>query len=137
MNTLIITGNLTRDCIHLQGKHEEIDLLLFSIANNEGCGDNKKTTFFDCSYARKSLTKLAPFLSKGTAVLLRGTPSIKEWASKDGTVHYSLSLKVGTLEIIGGKPQQAHPLQASLSGQQAESPAPVPRVNPEEERLPF
>jgi single-strand DNA-binding protein len=52
--------------------------------------------------------KLAPLLLKGQQVwVTAGSPRVKEFAKKDGTVGASLTATVNDLQLIGGKPDAA------------------------------
>lgn len=115
---LIANGNLTKDAtIHKQrNERGEYDLVTFTVAVNEGRGQDKKTAFIPCLYSRTNLSKLVPYLTKGTSVLLEGRPSIHEWTSRDGARHADIQCSVDNLELIGSKPQQ--PQQAPQTAPQ-------------------
>lgn len=70
MNKFIATGNLTRDPELIYYKDKAC--LKFSIANNEGWGDNKKTNFFDVSVWGKTAESLQKLIRKGSKVLVQG-----------------------------------------------------------------
>ena len=71
MNKFIVTGNLTKDA-DLKYTQNDKAYSKFSIANNEGFGENKKTNFFNCTLFGKSAENLNRFLVKGQKVLVTG-----------------------------------------------------------------
>lgn len=118
MYELTANGNLTKDAtIHKQrNERGEYDLITFTVAVNKGRGQDKKTSFVPCLYARTNLSKLVPYLTKGTSVLFKGEPSPHEWTSRDGARHVDIQCNVEKLELIGSKPQQ--PQQAPQTAPQ-------------------
>jgi single-strand DNA-binding protein len=50
----------------------------FSVAVNQGYGDNKTTLWIDCAKWGEK-TGIAEYLKKGTKVALSGEPSLRKW----------------------------------------------------------
>ena len=83
MNKIIINGNLTSDIEVIEGKNYTVGN--FTIANNEGFGDNQKTTFVRCSlFGEKRVESLEKYLLKGCKVLLTGRLDITSKAEGKG-----------------------------------------------------
>ncbi|WP_271814536.1 single-stranded DNA-binding protein [Clostridium beijerinckii] len=105
MNKFIVTGNLTADA-SLQYTTNEKPYSKFTIANNEGFGDNKKTAFFNCTLWGKGAENLNRFLIKGQKILVTGKIEINKYKDKEGNDKQNIEINVdsfGGVELIGGK----------------------------------
>ena len=108
MNKFIATGNITKDA-ELRYTANDKAYSKFSIANNEGYGDNKKTNFFNCTLWGKSAENLNRFLVKGQKVLITGKVEINDYKDKEGVERKIIDINVdsfGGVELIGNKAQQ-------------------------------
>lgn len=76
MRIITIAGRLTRDAQHKSTTQSEF--CAFSVAADDGFGDNKTTLFFDCTKWGKGAAKLTEYLLKGTAVTVTGSLGMKE-----------------------------------------------------------
>jgi len=98
MNKLIINGNLVNDMEVITTKNYVVGN--FTIANNEGYGDNQRTTFLRCSiFGEKRVDSIEKYLLKGTKVLLTGKLEITSKEVDDEYKNYT-SLIVDELEIL-------------------------------------
>lgn len=75
----------------------------FSVANNTGYGEKKKTQWIDCDLWGNRGEKLANYLVKGQAVLIYGEIELHEYQAKDGTHKATLKCRVTDLELLGKK----------------------------------
>ena len=108
MNKFIVTGNLTKDA-DLKYTQNDKAYSKFSIANNEGFGENKKTNFFNCTLFGKSAESLNRFLIKGQKVLITGRVELGKYTDKEGIERTTTDIIVdsfGGIELIGNKVQQ-------------------------------
>ena len=108
MNRVILSGNLTKDA-DLRYTTNEKAYSKFCIANNEGYGENKKTTFFNCTLWGKSAENLNSFLVKGQKVLITGKVEINDYKDREGVERKIIDINVdsfGGIELIGNKVQQ-------------------------------
>ena len=108
MNKFIVTANLTKDA-ELRYTANDKAYSKFSIANNEGYGDNKKTNFFNCTLWGKSAENLNRFLTKGQKVLITGKVEINDYKDKEGVERKIIDINVdsfGGVELLGNKAQQ-------------------------------
>ena len=119
MLKLIAIGHLGKDCITntVNGK----SVINFSIAHTEKFKDaqgsqKEKTTWVECAYWTDR-TAVAPYLKKGTQVYVEGTPEVRTYPKNDGTTGTSLSLRVMTVQLLGGRTdgQQSSGYQTSSS----------------------
>ena len=108
MNKIILTGNITKDA-ELRYTANDKAYSKFSIANNEGYGDNQKTNFFNCTLWGKSAENLNRFLTKGQKVLITGKVEINDYKDKEGIERKIIDINVdsfGGVELLGNKAQQ-------------------------------
>lgn len=81
----------------------------FSVANNTGYGDKKKTVWVDCDLWGNRGEKLANYLMKGQAVLVYGEIELHEYQAKDGANKAQLRCRVSDIELIGSKKDGEQP----------------------------
>ena len=108
MNRVILTANLTKDA-ELRYTQNDKPYSKFSIANNEGYGDNQKTNFFNCTLWGKSAENLNRFLTKGQKVLITGKVEINDYKDREGVERKIIDINVdsfGGVELLGNKAQQ-------------------------------
>lgn len=108
MNKFIVTANLTKDA-ELRYTANDKAYSKFSIANNEGYGDNQKTNFFNCTLWGKSAENLNRFLTKGQKVLITGRVELGKYTDKEGVERLTTDIIVdsfGGVELLGNKAQQ-------------------------------
>ena len=77
MNKVILCGNLVKDMDVkvIKGKTKKADDVIvgrFTLAVNEGYGDNKKATFIPVTIFNKTVENLEEYLIKGTKVNVIG-----------------------------------------------------------------
>lgn len=109
MQKLIIAGNIGRDA-ELRTTQNGDQVAGFSVAVSNGKDENgnwRDSTWFDCSLWGKRATALAPFLTKGTRVVVEGRPSAR---AHDGKVY--LQCRVYELTLLGGGDQAGSQQQA-------------------------
>lgn len=115
MIKLQIIGNLGKDCTtnNVNGKN----VINFSVAHTEKFTVNgekrEKTTWVEASYWTDK-TGIAPYLKKGQQVFVEGQPEVKTYTTNDGKTGASLTLRVFSVQLLGGKQetqQQAAPAQ--------------------------
>lgn len=104
-----IIGRLTKDAKVLTGSNNR-EFIAFTIAENfpyknkEGKRE-QQTTFIDCAYGRS--IKIAPYLTKGTIVVVNGRLKPHLFTDKEGTQKAGIQMQVNDLTLQGGgaKPQ--------------------------------
>lgn len=100
MIKLTAIGNLGRDSVtnEVNGKH----VINFSVAHTERFKDQEKTIWIECAYWTERLG-IAPYLKKGATVYVEGTPDIRTYQTNDGRQGASLTLRVQSVQLVGGK----------------------------------
>lgn len=105
MIKLQVIGNLGKDCVvnTVNGKN----VINFNVAHTEKYKDSsgaqrEKTTWVDCAWWTDRAT-IAPYLKKGKQVYAEGTPEVRTYQTNDGKSGASLSLRVQTVQLLGGR----------------------------------
>ena len=81
----------------------------FSVAVNDGWGDNKKTIWFRVSAWRKQAETVNEFLAKGSKVLIEGRIRADDngnprlWNRQDGSVASSFELSATNVTFLSSK----------------------------------
>ena len=93
MNKVILCGNLTKDMDVkiIKGKtKKDNDVIVgrFTLAVNEGYGENKKATFIPVTIFNKTVENLEEYLIKGTKVNVVGRLDINNTETEEGYKTY-------------------------------------------------
>lgn len=93
MNKVILCGNLTKDMdvkIYKGKTKKDNDTIVgrFTVAVNEGYGDNKKTTFIPVTIFNKTVENLEEYLIKGTKVNICGKLDVQNKETEEGYKTY-------------------------------------------------
>lgn len=125
MIKLTAIGNLGRDAVlnTVSGKN----VINFTVAHTERYKDAQgnqkdKTIWVDCAYWTER-TGIAPYLKKGTQVYVEGQPEVRTYTNKDGVHGATLSLRVSSVQLLGGKSNDSG---TNVDYQAAASTAPAP-----------
>lgn len=97
MKNITIAGRITRDAVTRTTQQGD-KVTGFSVAVDDGFGQNKRTLFFDCSLWGKRGDALAQYLVKGASVTVAGDLSTRE---HDGKTY--LTIRVSEITLQGGK----------------------------------
>ena len=81
MQPMFITGSLGRDA-ELKSTQNGDNILSFSVASNQGYGENKTTNWYRCTLWGKRGASIAQYLTKGTKVSVFGEFSTSEYEGK-------------------------------------------------------
>lgn len=100
MKNITIAGRTGKDAV-LRRLQDGTPVLGFSVAVDDGYGQNKRTLWFDCSVFGKRGEGLEPHLKKGTAVAVSGDMSTRE---HDGKTYLTVRVSEVTLQGGGEKP---------------------------------
>jgi single-strand DNA-binding protein len=126
MIKLQVIGNLGKDCVvnNVNGKN----VMNFTVAHTEKYKDStgaqrEKTIWVDCAYWNER-TAISPYLKKGTQVYVEGSPEVRTYTTQDGKSGASLSLRVQSIQLLGGRNAESGYGGGSSSGGQ-EMPAPA------------
>lgn len=137
MIKLQVIGNLGKDCTtnNVNGR----TVMNFSVAHTEkirdASGQSKdKTIWVECAYWTEK-TGIAPYLRKGTQVFVEGQPDIRTYSKNDGTTGVSLTLRVVSVQLLGGGRNEGESLDPSAT--HTASGESVPGGSHADEEMPF
>lgn len=118
MIKLQVIGNLGKDCITntVNGK----SVMNFNVAHTEKFRDSQgvqkdKTIWVECAYW-SDRTGVAPYLKKGTQVYVEGTPEVRTYPKNDGTTGVSLTLRVQSVQLLGGRGESSGSSDSNYGG---------------------
>jgi single-strand DNA-binding protein len=128
MNVCSFTGNLGKDC--RVASVSGTTVCNFTVAAKSGFGDKEQTIWLNCAlWGRQAESKLTQYLTKGAQVAVSGELGTEEYEGK-----ISLTLRVGSISLVGGKREGA-PGGAAPQGQSS-YPAPAAREDYDDD-IPF
>jgi len=115
MNKYIFNGNLGRDAEVKTTQSGKV-VCSFSVAVQDGYGDNQRTKWVKCSlFGKRAEGNLPQYLTSGTKVLVTGNPQADAWIDTgSGEAKGQLSVLVDEVELLSsssdsgskGQPQQ-------------------------------
>ena len=122
MNLLAFTGNLGKDA-EVKYLANGTPICEFSVAMKSGYGDKEKTNWVRCAlFGKRAEGQLPQYLLKGAQVAVTGELELQEWEGQNGK-GAALSVRVESLDLIGGKPQtQNNQAQGGYAPQQQNAP---------------
>lgn len=89
INKVILMGRLTRDP-ELRHTGKGTPVTTFSIAIDNGYGDNKRTDFINCLAWNKTAEFVTKYFAKGKMIIIAdGRISTRSWETQDGKRAYA------------------------------------------------
>lgn len=107
---LELVGNIGADAILRETGGRKV--LSFSVAHSERYKKTDGTTVENTSWTNCSFwdaEKIAPYLKKGTTVLVKGKPSVSVYQNKAGNYVADEKLQVSVLRLLSGKKEESAP----------------------------
>lgn len=104
MNWLLIEGHVG-NAAEIRSTPTGKQVTGFSVASNQGWGENKRVVWFRCSWWGDRGTKIAEYLVKGTHVLVQGEIDMEPriWTGRTGETLASLEVTVRDVRLLGSK----------------------------------
>jgi single-strand DNA-binding protein len=103
MTTITTIGRITKDFELRTGEQSGCVYASFSLAVNEGFGDDKKTTYFECIVFGADAERLVKAKAKkGSLIQVTGKFGTSEFERKNGEQGYSLKITVLAWSYIPG-----------------------------------
>lgn len=118
MNVWTFSGNLGKDS-EVKQLPSGASVCEFSVAVSTGYGDNKKTTWANCSlFGKRAEGGLPGYLVKGQSVIVSGEAVLETWES-NGVKGSRLKCNVNDVDL-NGRPEQSAPMPQAAPAQPAE-----------------
>jgi single-strand DNA-binding protein len=90
------------------------DVCTFSLAVDDGWGDNKKVTWLSLVTWDKLAKFCSDYLTKGSLIFVSGKLQIREWDDKEGVKRYSTEIVASNIQMLEKK--QVEPQSGSGYG---------------------
>ena len=117
MAHLICTGRIGNDAEtrELQSGKKVVS---FSLADDIGWGDKKRTIWLKCAMFGDRAEKVAPYLTKGSIVQIHGEPESEAWI-KDGEAKSTIKVLVSDVKLFGGGQRADLPIATDTDASKA------------------
>lgn len=102
MNKVILKGRITQDP-ELRTTINNKAVVRFTLAVNEGYGEDQRTNFINCEVWNKLAENLAKYCSKGSSLLLEGCIRTETFDGQDGQKRYVTKVAVQSYEFLDSK----------------------------------
>jgi len=109
INKVILMGRLTKDP-ELRRTGNQTPVCTFSIAVDNGYGENKHTDFINCVAWNKTAEFVSKYFTKGKMIIVIGRISTRSWEGQDGNKAYAT--EVVASEVSFGESKSENPSAA-------------------------
>ena len=109
INKVILMGRLTKDP-ELRHTGNQTPVCAFSIAVDNGYGENKQTDFINCVAWNKTAEFVSNYFTKGKMIIVIGRISARSWEGQDGKRNYAT--EVVASEVSFGESKSENPSAA-------------------------
>lgn len=124
LNSVNLQGRFTATP-ELRKTPNGISVTSFTLANDFGYGEKKKTAFIDCTAWRGTAELICKWFQKGSTVIVQGSIQTRSYTDKSGA-------KRKTVEIVADNVHFAEPKRDSNTQQSNNNPS-----TRQEEKLPY
>lgn len=129
INKAILMGRLTRDP-ELRHTGTGTPVCSFSIAIDNGYGENRQTDFINCVAWNKTAEFVSNYFNKGKMIIVIGRISTRSWEGQDGKKNYTTEVIANEVSFGESKrSQDGGSYQTPYSGGASNS-APAPAAPP-------
>lgn len=121
INKAILMGRLTRDP-ELRHTNSGTPVCSFSIAIDNGYGENRQTDFINCVAWNKTAEFVSNYFNKGKMIIVIGRIATRTWEGQDGKKNYATEVVASEVSFGESKrsqeggsysaPQQSAPVTA-------------------------
>lgn len=113
INKVILMGRLTKDP-ELRHTGNQTPVCAFSVAVDNGYGENKHTDFINCVAWNKTAEFVSKYFTKGKMIIVIGRISARSWEGQDGKRNYAT--EVVASEVSFGESKSAQATQTAPHG---------------------
>ena len=131
-NTVILSGRLSAP-VELKQTPNGKYVTSFTIANDIGYGENKRTNWLDIVAWGKTAELITKYFAKGDLIGIKGEIQTRQYEDKNGNKRKAVEILCNEVEFLGGK-------KATETQAPAEAPTEQPPVFeevPQDDDLPF
>lgn len=128
INKAILMGRLTRDP-ELRHTGTGTPVCSFSIAIDNGYGENRQTDFINCVAWSKTAEFVSNYFQKGKMIIVIGRIQTRTWEGQDGKKNYAT--EVVASEVSFGESKRSQEGSSSYGGDNYGSPAPSAPARPQ------
>lgn len=125
INKAILMGRLTRDP-ELRHTGTGTPVCSFSIAIDNGYGENRQTDFINCVAWNKTAEFVNNYFTKGRMIIVIGRISTRSWEGQDGKRNYAT--EVVASEVSFGESKRTQEGGGSYQAPSAQVQAPAPAM---------
>lgn len=130
INKAILMGRLTRDP-ELRHTGTGTPVCSFSIAIDNGYGENRQTDFINCVAWNKTAEFVSNYFSKGKMIIVIGRISTRSWEGQDGKRNYATEVVASEVSFGESKRSQdggSYQPSQSAGGSAPSYSAPAPQM---------
>lgn len=102
MNKWIGLGNICNN-LELRYTTNNIPIIKFSIAINQGYGDEQKTDYVNCITWRKQAENLSKYCTKGSKIAIEGRLQSYSYEDNNGDKKYGMQVVAETITFLNNK----------------------------------
>lgn len=102
MNKVILRGRITQD-VELRTTTSNKSVVRFTLAVNEGYGDDQKTNYINCEVWNKLAENLHKYCSKGSSLLVEGSIRVESFDGQDGQKRHVSKVLIQNYEFLDSK----------------------------------
>lgn len=102
LNVGIIQGRI---CAEPELRHTQNDIAVcsFTIANDQGSGEKKKTSFIDVVAWRGTAELVCKWFHKGSAIIVQGSIQTRSYTDKEGNKRKAFEIVADNVHFVEGK----------------------------------
>lgn len=105
INKVILMGRLTRDP-ELRHTNSGASVCSFSVAVDNGYGENRQTDFINCVAWNKTAEFVSNYFGKGKMIIVIGRISTRTWEGQDGKKNYATEVVASEVSFGESKRSQ-------------------------------
>ena len=102
MNRVELIGNITKD-LELRTTSNGVSVSKFSIAVNQGYGEEQKTDFLNCIAWRKQAENLCKYCDKGSKIAIEGKLQSYSYEDGNGNKKYGMQVIADNITFLDNK----------------------------------
>lgn len=102
INIVVLIGRLTQDP-ELKTTQNGISVCSFTVANDVGYGENKKTAFVNVVAWRKTAEFVSKYFKKGSMIAIEGSIQTRKYEDRDGNKRTDFEVVANNVDFVGGK----------------------------------